>query len=84
VSCYLAAQLLLSGLIFDVTHPVGWTIGVVAGRWLMRPAVVDRGPVRMPVDALWIGLGVVAGSAVGVVAGWTGGGVGGIVGWGPG
>ena len=83
VSCYLAFQLLLSGLIFDVSHPMGWALGVFGGAMLMRPQSLDRTPMRLPADALWIALAVVVGSAVGIVAGWNGGGVGGIFGWGP-
>ena len=83
VACYLIAQLLLSGLIFDVSHPMGWILGVVGGTWLMRPQRLDRPAPRVPTDVLWIALGVVLGSAVGIVAGWNGGGVGGIFGWGP-
>ena len=30
-SCYLLGPLLLSGLIYDVTHPVGWILGLLAG-----------------------------------------------------
>jgi hypothetical protein len=83
VTCYLAFQLLLSGLIFDVSHPMGWALGVFGGAVLMRPRTLDRTPLRLPADALWIALAVVVGSAVGIVGGWNGGGVGGIFGWGP-
>jgi len=83
VTCYLAFQLLLSGLIFDVSHPMGWAIGVFGGALLMRPRSLDRTPMRLPADALWIALAIAVGSVVGIVAGWNGGGVGGIFGWGP-
>jgi len=84
VSCYLAAQLLLSGLIFDVSHPMGWIVGLVGGQALMRPAAIDRTPLRIPVDVALLIVAVALGTTVGVVAAWTGGGVGGIFGWGPG
>ncbi|CAN5688919.1 hypothetical protein BH10ACT3_BH10ACT3_02050 [soil metagenome] len=32
VSIYLACMLLFSGLIFDVSHPIGWVLGIIAGR----------------------------------------------------
>ena len=41
VTCYLLGQLLLGGLIFDVSHPMGWAVGVFGGTWLMRPATPD-------------------------------------------
>lgn len=84
VSCYLICQLLVSGLIFDVSHPMGWLLGLVGGQALMRPATLDRTPPRVPVDVIWLAVAVVLGTAVGIVAGWNGGGVGGLFGWGPG
>lgn len=83
VSCYLLAQLLFSGLIYDVSHPIGWSLGVVGGTWLMRPAQLERRPLRGPADVAWIALGVVIGCAVGVITAWNAGGIGGIFGWGP-
>jgi hypothetical protein len=84
VSCYLLCQLLVAGLIFDVSHPMGWILGLVGGQALMRPQQLDRSPLRVPVDAVWLAVAVVVGTAVGIVAGWNGGGVGGLLGWGPG
>lgn len=84
VSCYLACQLLVAGLIFDVSHPMGWILGLVGGQALMRPAALDRSPVRVPTDVMWLVVAAVVGTVVGVVAGWNGGGVGGLFGWGPG
>jgi hypothetical protein len=83
VTFYLLGQLLLSGLIFDVSHPIGWALGVFGGAWLMKPAEMDRSPMRLPADAWWTALGVVVGAVVGIVAGWNSGGIGGIFGWGP-
>jgi len=85
ISCYLACQLLLSGLIYDVSHPLGWILGITAGaRWLLPPDHVDRRPPRIPVDVRWMALAAVLGIVGGVVAGWNAGGIGGIFGWGPG
>lgn len=83
VSLYLLCQLLVSGLIFDVSHPIGWILGVVGGQLLMRPQTLDRTPPRVPADLVWMGAAVVLGLTVGLVAGWNGGGVGGLFGWGP-
>jgi hypothetical protein len=81
-SCYQLGPLLLSGLIFDLTHPAGWFLGLLAGPFLMRPRHPDRSPV--PRSAWpWMVLAVVVGSAIGLVVGWNGGGPGGIFGWGP-
>lgn len=85
VSCYLLCQLLLSGLIYDVSHPLGWMLGLTAGgRWLLPPDRLDRTPLRLPTDAWWVALAVVIGTVGGVVAAWSAGGIGGIFGWGPG
>jgi len=83
VSLYLLCQLLVSGLIFDVSHPMGWLLGVVGGQLLMRPQTIDRSPLRVPADVIWLVVAVVLGITVGLVAGWNGGGVGGLFGWGP-
>ena len=45
-SCYQLGPLLLSGLIYDLTHPAGWILGLLAGPVLMRPRVPDRTPFR--------------------------------------
>ena len=42
VTAYLLAQLLLSGLIYDLTHPTGWAIGLWLGGRLL-----DRDPARL-------------------------------------
>jgi hypothetical protein len=83
ISAYLLCQLLFSGLIFDVSHPLGWTIGIVAGHWLVRPHEVDRTPISGGPDRAWIALGLAVGTAVGLLAAWNAGGVGGLLGWGP-
>jgi hypothetical protein len=83
VSLYLLCQLLISGLIFDVSHPLGWILGVVGGQLLLRPKTLDRTPMRVPADVIWVVVAVVLGLTVGIIGGWTGGGVGGIFGWGP-
>lgn len=85
ISCYLVCQLLFSGLIYDVSHPIGWILGLTVGaRWLLPPTSLDRRPVRRPDDLCAIAIAVVVGTAGGVVAAWNAGGVGGIFGWGPG
>ena len=50
----------------------------------MRPAAVDRTPVRAPSDVVRLGSAAALGVAAGAAAGWFGGGVGGLFGWGPG
>lgn len=82
VSCYQAGPLLLSGLIFDLSHPAGWFLGVLAGPFLMRPKHPDARPVNRR-SWPWMALAVVLGAAIGAVAGWFGGGIGGVFGWGP-
>jgi hypothetical protein len=84
IGCYLACQLLLSGLIYDVSHPIGWTLGIVVGARLMRPEHPDPVALRVPRDLWWIALGVVIGLGIGIVAAWDAGGIGGPFGWGPG
>ncbi|MGH9271333.1 MAG: hypothetical protein ACRDZ2_08660 [Ilumatobacteraceae bacterium] len=82
ISSYHLGPLLLSGLIFDLSHPAGWVLGLLAGPYLMRPRQPDQRLVRRNAWP-WIVLAVAVGGAIGVYAGWTGGGVGGIFGWGP-
>lgn len=82
VSCYHLGPLLLSGLIFDLSHPAGWVLGLLAGPYLMRPRHPDSRPVARR-SWPWMVVAVIVGTAIGVYAGWTGGGVGGIFGWGP-
>lgn len=38
LSCYFPAPLVLSGLIYDLTHPIGWFLGIGFGLWLLDPA----------------------------------------------
>ena len=84
LSAYLVCQLLFSGLIYDVSHPLGWLLGITAGaRWLLPPDHLDRRPLRIPIDILWIAVALVIGAAVGVATAWDAGGIGGIFGWGP-
>jgi phosphatidylglycerol lysyltransferase len=82
VSCYQLGPLLLSGLIFDLSHPAGWFLGLLAGPLLMRPRPLHDRPLRRR-DVGWIVLGIAIGTTIGVIAGWNGGGPGGIFGWGP-
>ena len=81
-SFYHFGPLLLSGLIFDLSHPVGWFLGVLTGTFLMRPKHPDARPVSGRLWP-WMLLAMVVGTAIGVYAGWSGGGIGGIFGWGP-
>jgi len=83
ITCYLLCQLLLSGLIFDVSHPVGWVLGVTVGARLVHPEHLDRTPARRPADVWWLAAALAAGTTVGSVAAWHAGGVGGPFGWGP-
>jgi phosphatidylglycerol lysyltransferase len=83
ISCYHIGPFLLSGLIYDLSHPTGWFIGLAGGSWLMRPDELDRTPFTTR-ELEWILPAVAIGIAVGVYVGWTGGGVGGVFGWGPG
>ncbi len=83
ISGYLACQLVFSGLIFDVSHPIGWTLGIVGGSRLMRPDRPDDAALRVPRDVGWILLGTLIGVGVGMFAAWHAGGVGGPFGWGP-
>jgi hypothetical protein len=84
IGLYLLGQLLLSGLVYDVSHPIGFLLGITAGaRWLLPPRRLDRSPVRVPADVLWIVAGAAIGIAAGVLAGWNARGVGGLFGWGP-
>jgi len=84
VSIYLLCQLLFSGLIYDVSHPLGWLLGITAGaRWLLPPNEPDRRPLRIPTDVAWITLAAAIGAVVGVLTAWDAGGIGGIFGWGP-
>lgn len=82
VSCYQPGPLLLSGLIFDLSHPAGWLLGLLARPFLMRPRRPDIRPVP-PSAWPWMVFAVLLGATIGAVAGWWGGGVGGIFGWGP-
>lgn len=82
VTCYMFGPLLLSGLIFDLSHTVGWFLGILAGPFLMRPKQQDQRPVGRQAWP-WMAPAVVVGTAIGIYAGWSGGGIGGIFGWGP-
>lgn len=84
ISCYLAAMLLVAGLIYDVSHPIGWALGVAAGGRLTRPTLAAgaAGPGGRAVG--WIAFGAVVGAAIGVHEAWGAGGIGGPFGWGPG
>lgn len=85
LSCYFPGPLLFSGLIYDVTHPTGWAIGIGLGALLAagtaRPAY--RSPPR-PSETAGLALAAAAGLVAGLVLGWHGGGPGGPFGWGPG
>ena len=84
ITLYLLGQLLFAGHIYDVSHPIGWLLGITAGtRWLLPPDEPDRLPVQVPRDVAWLAVAGVIGTAAGVVAGWNAGGIGGIFGWGP-
>ncbi len=82
LSCYQAGPLLLSGLIFDLSHPAGWFLGLLAGPFLMRPQRPDHRPVSRRAWP-WMLMAVLTGTGIGVAAGWFGGGIGGVFGWGP-
>lgn len=83
ISCYLGCQLLFSGLIYDVSHPIGWILGIVGGVRLMAPARPDGRARRTTGDVGWAVFATVVGTVAGVVAAWQSGGIGGIFGWGP-
>jgi len=83
ISAYHFGPLLLSGLIFDLSHPAGWALGLLAGPYLMRPRQPDQRPVR-PTAWPWIIVATLVGAALGIYVGLSSSGVGGIFGWGPG
>jgi phosphatidylglycerol lysyltransferase len=83
LSCYFPGLTLLSGHIYDITHPVGWATGVFLGSRMLA----DRhDPTPLTARQQWLGtsIAVVIGVAAGIYFGWTGGGDGGPFGWGPG
>ena len=85
LSCYFVGPLLLSGLIFDLTHPMGWVIGLVLGVLLINGTDHPYDSARLERRELpWLVAIATAGAVAGVVGGWTGGGIGGVFGWGPG
>ena len=82
ISAYHFGPLLLSGLIFDLSHPAGWALGLLAGPYLMRPRQPDQRPVRATAWP-WIIVATLVGAALGIYVGLSSSGVGGIFGWGP-
>ncbi|MET0911655.1 MAG: hypothetical protein ABWZ99_19475, partial [Ilumatobacteraceae bacterium] len=85
LSCYFPGPLLLSGLIYDLSHPVGWVVGLLLGNAFV--AGTDHPYDERPMDRRevpWLVVVAVLGAAAGIYVGWTGGGIGGIFGWGPG
>lgn len=82
LSCYFPGLTLLSGHVYDVTHPVGWLVGIWLGERLL-PGLHDRTPLTPRQRWLGTTIAVVVGVAAGIWFGWTGGGNGGPFGWGP-
>jgi len=83
ISCYLPWLLLLSGHIFDLTHPVGWMTGLAIGSWLARRSGRRDATPMSRRELGWLVVVAIAGTAYGIWDGWHGGGPGGPFGWGP-
>ncbi|WP_040491538.1 hypothetical protein [Ilumatobacter nonamiensis] len=82
ISCYHVGPLLFSGVIYDLSHPTGWFIGLAIGPWLMRPDHSERGPYTTR-DRVFSAVAAAIGVTIGIAVGWSTGGGTGIFGWGP-
>ena len=83
LSCYFPWLTLLSGHVYDVTHPVGWAVGIWLGERLL-PGLHDSTSLTARQRGLGTSIAAVVGVLAGIRLGWTGGGNGGPFGWGPG
>ncbi|MET0324163.1 MAG: hypothetical protein ABW219_02990 [Ilumatobacteraceae bacterium] len=85
ISCYLLMALLISGHVYDLSHPVGWITGLAVGQALTRGSrrPYDSSP-RQARELPWLALVAAVGLAYGVYDAWNPGGTGGPFGWGPG
>lgn len=71
LSAYFPGPLVVSGLIYDLTHPAGWLIGIALGVLLVDPSgprQVDRTPLHRN-EAPWLAVACILGALAGVYAG---------------
>jgi len=85
IGCYLPVLLLISGHVYDLSHPIGFVFGLAVGPVLARGTRRPYDPAPWQRRELpWLVLVAVIGLAYGCYDAWNPGGTGGPFGWGPG